>query len=112
MKKILITACLLLASNTFMNIAWYGHLKYKDRPLGVVVLVAWGIAFFEYCLQVPANRLGDGVLTLTQLKVMQEFFSLTTFGIVSFVLFRERLTVNHGVAFVFLMLAAFFAVRK
>ncbi|RYD70994.1 MAG: hypothetical protein EOP53_24415 [Sphingobacteriales bacterium] len=65
-------AGLLVLSNIFMTFAWYGHLKYKSKPLLIVIMVSWGIAFFEYCLQVPANRIGSDVMTAAQLKVLQE----------------------------------------
>ncbi len=70
---------LLIASNLFMTVAWYGHLKYKSSPLGIVILASWGIAFFEYVLQVPANRLGDDQFSVTQLKVIQESITLIVF---------------------------------
>src|SRR6266404_9867460 len=72
-------ALLLLASNTFMTLAWYGHLRFKKAPLVVAVLASWGIAFFEYTLQVPANRIGFGALDLAQLKIFQEVITLTVF---------------------------------
>ncbi|RZA00349.1 MAG: hypothetical protein EOP11_18425, partial [Proteobacteria bacterium] len=75
---------LLILSNIFMTFAWYGHLKYKSKPLLIVILVSWGIAFFEYCLQVPANRIGSDVMTAAQLKVLQEVITFTVFGIFSF----------------------------
>ena len=70
----------LIGSNLFMTVAWYGHLKFKDRPLWLVILVSWGIAFFEYCLAVPANRIGSGVYSAAQLKAMQEVITLTVFA--------------------------------
>ena len=80
MRPILRTAVLLIASNVFMTFAWYAHLKnLRDRPLIVAILASWGIALFEYALQVPANRLGFGALSLTQLKVMQEIITLLVF---------------------------------
>jgi hypothetical protein len=112
MKKVVSTVLLLLCSNMFMNTAWYGHLKFKDSPLWIVILASWGIAAFEYCFQVPANRIGSDVLTLTQLKVIQEIISLTTFALFSFVVFKERLTLNHGIAFGFLVAAVYFAMKK
>lgn len=111
MKRILTTVGLLICSNTFMNTAWYGHLKFKDKPLPLVILVSWSIALFEYCFQVPANRIGDGVLSVTQLKVIQEIITLTTFAIFAFVVFKQKPTVNHGIAFLFLIGAAYFATR-
>ena len=75
------TIGLLVVANVFMNFAWYGHLKFKDAALWAVVLVSWGIAFFEYCLQVPANRLGHGRFSAAELKTMQEVISLSTFAV-------------------------------
>ncbi len=86
MKKVLLPVLLLIASNSFMNVAWYGHLKFKSSPLILVVLISWGIAFFEYCLQVPANRLGNDTFSVTQLKVIQEVCSIGTFAVFSNVL--------------------------
>ena len=79
MKKILALIGLLVCSNTFMNVAWYGHLKFKDKPVIAMIFASWGIAFFEYCFQVPANRIGSGALSVTQLKVIQEVITLITF---------------------------------
>ena|ERR1044072_2366432 len=112
MKKPVITVLLLLASNAFMNAAWYGHLKYKHAPLIVTVLVSWGIAFFEYCLQVPANRIGSDVFTLTQLKITQEFLSIATFVVFALVVFKEKPTYNQFIAFGLILLAVYFASRK
>ena len=112
MKKAFLAIALLIGSNTFMNTAWYGHLKFKDAPLYVVIAASWGIAFFEYCLQVPANRVGSDVLTVTQLKVIQEVISLTTFAIFAFVVFKERPTGNHLIAFGLIVLAAYFATKR
>lgn len=95
-----------------MNVAWYGHLKFKDKPLYVVIAASWGIALFEYCFQVPANRIGSGVLSVTQLKVIQEMITLATFGVFAFFAFKERPTTNHAIAFLFLVGAAYFAAKK
>lgn len=95
-----------------MNTAWYGHLKFKDKALPIVILSSWGIAFFEYCLQVPANRIGSDVLNVTQLKVIQEVITLTTFALFAFFVFKEKPTMNHAIAFVFIILAAYFAAKK
>jgi uncharacterized protein (DUF486 family) len=102
------TVWLLLASNIFMTFAWYGHLRYKDKPLWIVILVSWGIAFFEYCLQVPANRLGYGVYSAAQLKIIQEVISLTTFAVFSVSFLKEQLRWNYIVAFVLIVAAVFF----
>ena len=95
-----------------MTFAWYGHLKYRQDALWKVILVSWGIAFFEYCFQVPANRIGSDALTLTQLKVIQEVITLLTFGVFAFFAFKERPTVNHGIAFALLVGACYFATKK
>lgn len=105
---------LLLGSNVFMTLAWYGHLKMRwlqGRPLFVAILVAWGIAFFEYCLQVPANRLGymESHMSGYQLKVLQEVITLLVFIVFAWVVLKERLTWNYAVSFLFMMLAVYFA---
>jgi uncharacterized protein (DUF486 family) len=86
---------LLIASNVFMTFAWYGHLKHKGTALWLVVLVSWGIAFFEYCLAVPANRMGSEVYSAAQLKTIQEVITLSVFAIFSVVYLKEALTLNH-----------------
>jgi uncharacterized protein len=103
---------LLIGSNTFMTLAWYGHLKFKEVSLWKVILVSWAIAFFEYCLQVPANRLGSSVYTVDQLKVMQEVITLSVFGVFSVFYFGDTLHWNHAVAFVFLVAGAFFMFHR
>lgn len=90
---------LLLASNVFMTFAWYGHLKFKSSPLMVVILVSWGIAFFEYCLAVPANRIGHQVWTAAELKTMQEVITLIVFAGFSVFFLKESLGWNHLVGF-------------
>ncbi len=103
------TIALLTLSNIFMTFAWYGHLKYKNSPLWIAVLVSWLIAFFEYCLQVPANRTGHSVFSLVQLKVIQEVITLLVFMIFTLVFFKtETLRPNHLIGFVFLVLAVYF----
>lgn len=100
---------LLVLSNIFMTFAWYGHLKSNQHSkLWIVILVSWGIAFFEYCLQVPANRIGIQFLTLGQLKVVQEVITMTVFAIFSIVYMKVPLTKNFLYASVCLVLAAFF----
>jgi uncharacterized protein (DUF486 family) len=106
------TVALLLLSNIFMTFAWYGHLKYKESPLFWVILVSWGIAFFEYCLQVPANRIGHGYFSAAQLKTLQEIITLVVFAVFSVWYLNEPLRWNHLVGFVFLVLAAFFIFKK
>ncbi len=103
------TVVLLIISNAFMTIAWYGHLKYKSTPLVLAILASWGIAFFEYVFQVPANRLGAERFTLTQLKIMQECITLGVFTIIAFLLFREPVRWNTLVSYVFIIAAVYFA---
>ncbi|MGI8654543.1 MAG: DMT family protein [Pyrinomonadaceae bacterium] len=100
---------LLIISNIFMTIAWYGHLKYKGKPLLLTILVSWGIALFEYIFQVPANRLGAERFTLTQLKIMQECITLAVFTVVAFLLFREPVRWNTVVSYLFIVAAVYFA---
>ena len=103
----LVTVGLLIASNLFMTVAWYGHLKFKTAPLIVVILVSWGIAFFEYVLQVPANRIGYGHFSAAQLKTIQEVISLSVFVLFSWVWLGERLTWNVALGFGFICFGAF-----
>ncbi len=102
------TIGLLLASNIFMTFAWYGHLKYKAAPLFIVILASWGIAFFEYLLQVPANRIGYGHFSAAQLKTIQEVISLSVFAIFSWAYLGEKITWQHGVGFALICLGAWF----
>ena len=106
------TVLLLIGSNIFMTFAWYGHLKFKEAPMWKVILISWLIAFFEYCLQVPANRIGAGRFTVDQLKVMQEVITLVVFGVFSVYYFGDKLHWNHGVAFLLLVSGAFFMFHK
>ena len=106
------TILLLTVSNIFMTMAWYGHLKYKDSPLWTAILVSWGIAFVEYCFQVPANRIGHGTFTAPQLKIMQEVITLLVFGVFSILYLREELKWNYIVAFVLSLGAVFFAFKE
>ena len=99
---------LLTVSNVFMTFAWYGHLKYKSAPLWTVVLVSWGIAFFEYTLMVPANRLGSVTYSTTQLKIMQEVITLTVFSGFAILYLGETIRWNHMAAFVCILLAVAF----
>jgi uncharacterized protein len=103
-----LTIVLLICSNVFMTFAWYGHLKYKSSPIAVVILVSWGIAFFEYLLQVPANRYGYGTFNAAQLKTIQEVITLSVFSIFSWVYLGEKLTWQHGIGFAFIALGAWF----
>jgi len=109
------TVLLLMCSNVFMTVAWYGHLKLnwlEGRPLIVVILFSWGLAFFEYCLMVPANRAGylDAGMTGYQLKILQECISLAVFVGFAFVVLRERLAWNYAVSFGLILAAVWFAV--
>lgn len=99
---------MLLVSNVFMTFAWYGHLKYKSTALWIAVLVSWGIAFFEYCLAVPANRIGSAVYTTAELKTIQEVITLTVFAGFSILVLREPLTINHVVGFALIVAGAYF----
>lgn len=99
------TIVLLLVSNVFMTLAWYGHLKHKAAPLWLAILASWGIAFFEYCFQVPANRLGYGQFTGYQLKVIQEVITLCVFTVFAWAYLGERLRLNHLFALLFLCAA-------
>lgn len=94
-----------------MTAAWYGHLRYTQRPLLVVILLSWGLAFFEYVFQVPANRLGYGRFTLTQLKIMQECITLIVFTVFAFVVFREAFRWNYLVSYGLILGAVYFAFR-
>ena len=103
-----ITIGLLILSNVFMTFAWYGHLKFTSSPLVIVILVSWGIAFFEYVLQVPANRIGHGTFNAAQLKTIQEVITLTVFVIFSVFYLGEPIRWNHAVGFGFIILGAWF----
>lgn len=100
---------LLLCSNVFMTFAWYGQLKYPGTALWIVIPVSWGIAFFEYCLAIPANRIGYEVYSAAQLKTMQEIITLLVFAAFSITYLGEAIKWNHGVAFICLVAAGFFA---
>src|SRR6478609_5306967 len=117
------TILLLILSNTFMTLAWYGHLKFKEmswsQNLGLIsiILISWGIALFEYILQVPANRIGykeyGGPFSLVELKVVQEVITLSVFVVFSLVFFKnESLRLNHFIGFIFLVLAVYFIFKK
>lgn len=117
------TIILLVLSNTFMTLAWYGHLKFKEmswsQGLGLfsIILISWGIAFFEYIFQVPANRIGfkgnGGPFSLVELKVIQEVITLVVFMIFTLLIFKtESFRMNHLIGFIFLVLAVFFIFKK
>ncbi len=103
---------LLTISNIFMTFAWYGHLKYKGAALWIVVLLSWSIAFFEYCFQVPANRIGHEFFNATQLKTIQEIITLVVFCFFSVLYLKEEFRWNYLVGFIFIVLAAFFIFKK
>ncbi len=103
---------MLLISNVFMTFAWYGQLKYPGTSLWLVIPISWGIAFFEYCLAVPANRIGYTVYTAAQLKTMQEVITLAVFAVFSVAYLGESLKWNHVAAFGCLVLAAYFSFNK
>ncbi len=103
---------LLIISNVFMTFAWYGHLKFKSTALWAVILFSWGLAFFEYIFQVPANRLGSNHFTAAQLKVIQEVISLSIFSIFSILYLKEKFTINYLFAFLCILGAVFFMFRK
>ncbi|MFJ6024428.1 DMT family protein [Brevundimonas sp. NPDC092305] len=102
---------MLAASNIFMTFAWYGHLKFGSKPLWLVVIVSWGIAFFEYCLAVPANRIGHQVYSAAELKTMQEVITLLVFAVFSVTFLGEKLTMNHAVGFALIFAGAWFVFR-
>jgi uncharacterized protein (DUF486 family) len=107
------TILLLIASNIFMTFAWYYHLKNTGMPLWKAILISWSVAFFEYCLMVPANRLGYvGGFTAFQLKMMQEVITLIVFSVFAVVVLREKFHWNYLVSFFFLLGAVYFAFRK
>ena len=99
---------LLTGSNVFMTFAWYGHLKFKNKPLFMVILVSWSIAFFEYALQVPANRWGNAFYSVTELKIMQEVITLVVFSGVAIFYLGESIRWNHLAAFVCILAAVAF----
>ncbi len=103
---------LLTISNIFMTFAWYGHLRFKGSALWIVILVSWGIAFFEYCFQVPANRIGHGVYSAAQLKTIQEVITLVVFSVFSVLYLKEEFKWNYLVGFLFIILAVFFIFKK
>jgi len=106
------TVILLTISNIFMTIAWYGHLKYKNVPMWIVILISWGIAFFEYCFQVPANRIGYGEFNAAQLKTIQEVITLVVFSVFSILYLKEQFRWNYAVGFGLMILAVFFVFKK
>ncbi len=106
------TIVLLTISNIFMTFAWYGHLKYRNVPLFKVILISWGIAFAEYCFQVPANRIGSYEFTAAQLKTIQEVITLTVFSIFSVLYLREPIRWNYVAGFAMIVAAVFVIFKK
>ncbi len=103
-----ITIALLILSNIFMTFAWYGHLKFKTSPIFTVIIISWCIAFFEYCLQIPANRIGHTYFSAAELKTIQEVITLTVFAIFSIFYLGEPLGWNHMLGFTLIASGAFF----
>jgi uncharacterized protein (DUF486 family) len=106
------TIILLTISNIFMTFAWYGHLKFRNTPLWKVIIASWGIAFFEYCFQVPANRIGSYEFNGAQLKTIQEVITLTVFSVFSITYLGEAFRWNYGVGFACIALGAFFIFHR
>src|SRR5262245_15837023 len=102
------TIILLTISNVFMTFAWYGHLKFRESPLWIAIVVSWLIAFVDYCLQVPANRIGSYQFSAAQLKTIQEVITLAVFSVFSVTYLREQFRWNYLVAFVLIVVAVFF----
>ena len=103
---------LLLISNIFMTFAWYGHLRFRSLPIVIVILASWGIAFFEYCFQVPANRIGYNCYNAVQLKTIQEVVTLTVFSCFSVLYLKEQFKWNYFIGFIFIVLAVIFIFKK
>ena len=108
----MLTIVLLTISNIFMTFAWYGHLKYRSSPILAVILVSWGIAFFEYCFMVPANRIGSYEFSTVQLKTIQEIITLVVFCFFSYYYLDEPIKINQVIGFIFIVLAAFFIFKN
>ena len=106
------TVILLIISNIFMTLAWYGHLRFKNKPLLLVIVLSWSVALFEYIFQVPANRIGSQTFTVTQLKIMQECITLVVFSVIAYFLFGETLKWNNLVSYVLIVGAVAFAFLK
>ncbi len=112
MYKFILPILMLTISNVFMTFAWYGHLKFKSSALWIVILVSWGIAFFEYCFQVPANRIGHEVYNAVQLKTIQEVITLIVFSGFSIWYLKEEFRWNYLIGFIFIVLAVLFIFKK
>ena len=112
MVRFIAPILLLTISNVFMTFAWYGHLKHRAAALWAVILISWGIAFFEYCFQVPANRIGSYVYSAAQLKTIQEIITLVVFSFFSIWYLKEEFRWNYLIGFVLIVFAAFFIFKK
>jgi uncharacterized protein (DUF486 family) len=106
------TVILLTISNIFMTFAWYGHLKYKNSPLWLAILVSWGIALIEYCFQVPANRMGYRHFSAAQLKIIQEIITLSVFTVFSITYLHERFRWNYCIGFLLMVGAVYFLFKR
>jgi uncharacterized protein (DUF486 family) len=112
LMKLATPVLMLLASNVFMTFAWYGHLKHKSAPIFIAIVASWAIAFFEYCLAVPANRIGSAYYSTAQLKTMQEVVTLLVFSGFSVFWLKESFTVNHLIGFALIAVGASFIFRS
>jgi uncharacterized protein (DUF486 family) len=112
MSPRLLPILLLIGSNLFMTSAWYWHLKFKQAPILLVIAISWGLALIEYCLAVPANRIGSAVYSAAQLKAIQEVITLTIFAGFSVLYLGQRITVNHAIGFALIALGAWFVFRS
>ena len=112
MSPFVLPILLLVGSNLFMTMAWYGHLRFKETPLFGVIVASWSIAFVEYCMAVPANRFGSAVYSTAQLKTMQEVITFLVFAGFSFAYLKEPLDWNHALGFSLIALGAFFVFQK
>lgn len=108
----MLTILLLTVSNVFMTFAWYGHLKYRNRPLLAMIVASWFIAFFEYCFQVPANRIGYGRFSGAELKTIQEVITLAVFSVFSVLYLKEPFRWNYAVGFALIVVAVFVIFHK
>ena len=111
MSPWLLTPILLVGSNVLMTFAWYGHLKQPSWPMWLAIIISWGIAFFEYCLAVPANRIGHQVYSAAELKTMQEVITFAVFAVFSVFFLKQAITVNHLIGFALIAAGAFFVFR-
>lgn len=111
-QSIISTVLLLICSNCFMTVAWYGHLRFKGIPFLVAVLASWGLAFFEYCFQVPANRISYGILSAYQLKIIQEAITLFVFVAFAAIFLDEPITTRYLISFSLIFIAVYIAFSK